>query len=580
VGGQIYYSPFFAFEKLSQPINTVPYGSDDPVTDPDWSTIFYLLVNPTVAASVVVPSTATTAQLRDYIDNLQNWATVPGPLWLFPSASGSPSASNPGFTYNAATQTLGFGGVMSPGVYSALTGPLEVVQLNANGQPVVQNGHLLLDPVTFVAASSLTALYQASQGSAPEPAPGLQIGGPGLFKINAGSMDLGNSQGIESWGIVGPLISSSAVGNNYVSLVSLTTAGANVDVTVNSDLTMLTSRIASMYGGDITVDAGGTMDLGTQGIASQANDNAYGIYTTGHSDVSVTSVGDININGSRIAAFNGGTVTVESTAGSVDVGSGANTYVTVPLVSAVAAPQFTKIGDGNGDFSYYLGYQIYGSGVVATSLPKSIQASGEPPLPGNITIETPNGNISSSDAGVLQYALDGSTAAGPIITIEAGTPGVAATTSQGNVDLGHSGVIGGTVDITAQGNVSGLVISRQNSVINTVGSFSGTLLAAGTADISAGGSVSGTIIGVGGINASAGSITATLLSQNVSGGTSALTTSATATTTSQAAATVSSNDTKQEVATTGNTDEEEKKKKKPQPLMQKTKRVTVILPKS
>jgi len=578
VGGKLYYSPFYAFEKLSQPIVTVPYGTEDPVFDPDWSTIFYLLVNPTVAASVVIPSTATTAQLKDYVDNLQNWATVPGNIWQFPSASGSPSASNPGFVYNPTTQTLGFGGPMSADVYSKLTGPLEVVQLNANGLPVVQNGHLVLTPVTFVDSSSLTALYQASQGSAGEPAAGLQIGGPGLFKINAGSMDLGNSQGIESWGIVGPLISSSAVGNNYVSLGSLTTAGAAVDVTVSGDLAMLTSRIASMYGGNITVDVGGSMDLGTQGIASQAYDNAYGIYTTGHSDVSVTAVGDIAINGSRIAAFNGGNVTVESTAGSVDVGSGADTYVTVPLVSASALPAFTKVGDGNGDFSYYVGYQIYGSGVVATSLPKSIQAAGENPLPGNITVETPNGNISSSDAGVLQYALDGSTAAGPTITLVAGTPNVASTANQGNVDLGHSGVIGGSVDISAQGNVSGLVISRQNSVINTVGSFSGTLLAAGTADISAGGSVSGTIIGVGGITANAGSMTATLLSQNVSGGTSALASSATTTTTgASAAATASAEATQQaNTAPTDNQNQDDLKKKK-LPLIRKLSRVTVIL---
>jgi len=225
-----------------------------------------------------------------------------------------------------------------------------------------------------------------------------------------------------------------------------------------------------------------------------------------------------------------------------------------------------------------VGYQIYGSGVVATSLPKSIQAAGENPLPGNITVETPNGNISSSDAGVLQYALDGSTAAGPTITLVAGTPNVASTANQGNVDLGHSGVIGGSVDTSAQGNVSGLVISRQNSVINTVGSFSGTLLAAGTADISAGGSVSGTIIGVGGITANAGSMTATLLSQNVSGGTSALASSATTTTTgASAAATASAEATQQaNTAPTDNQNQDDLKKKK-LPLIRKLSRVTVIL---
>ena len=58
------------------------------------------------------------------------------------------------------------------------------------------------------------------------------------------------------------------------------------------------------------------------------------------------------------------------------------------------------------------------------------------------------------------------------------------------------------MNVTANGNINGLVISRQNTTINAAQSFSGTVLSGGTANLAAGGSISGTIVGVGGISAS------------------------------------------------------------------------------
>ena len=42
-----------------------------------------------------------------------------------------------------------------------------------------------------------------------------------------------------------------------------------------------------------------------------------------HGDVTVIAGGDINVNGSRIAAYDGGNVTVRSLTGNVDAGTGA-----------------------------------------------------------------------------------------------------------------------------------------------------------------------------------------------------------------------------------------------------------------
>ncbi len=104
------------------------------------------------------------------------------------------------------------------------------------------------------------------------------------------------------------------------------------------------------------------------------------------------------------------------------------------------------------------------------------------------------------------------------------------------------------------------------------------MLAGGSADVSGGGTVSGIIVGVGGASVTGGSVTADVLSQNasVNGGSSQSTLGgATATATSQSAANQASNESK-DLATTQTSDDDSKKKKPS--LVQRVKRVTVILP--
>jgi len=209
-------------------------------------------------------------------------------------------------------------------------------------------------------------------------------------------------------------------------------------------------------------------------------------------------------------------------------------------------------------------------------------------LPGNIDVETPQGDIIGSQAGILQMALGGSVASGPTINLNAGT--FAADGSvlvPGNIDFGSgsSGVIGGTLNANATGNIVGTFISRQNSTINAAQNFIGTLLSSGTATVSAGQAVSGTVIGITGASVSGGTVTAAVLSQNasVNGGssTSTLGTTAAATTTSQNAAGQGSSDAKQQVAadTTQDDDERRRRKQAARPaLTRRVGRVTVILP--
>lgn len=600
VAGQIFYTPLYAFETLGGPLQPDIPSTDIPLGNVYSSSpldeFFYLLVNPADVTAVTTASgttyeTTLTAPSGTTYTALNNYDLYPN-LFLNRNLDGTFNYSTEGLGYNVTTHTLSFEGPMSTATENSLeSGQFYVVELDAQGYPVLSedssgNYHLVLDPVSLANPSVIEALYNSSQSTTTTTAYGLQIGGPGQFNITAGSINLGDSYGIESWGINGPQNTAEGTAAYYNPLTDVTPPGGGASINVTTldndtidpgtgdeiaSLDMLSSRIASWYGGDVTVVSGGSMDLGTQEVVPSSSTFAYGIFTidmndgpTGHGNVSIEAQGDVNIEGSRIAAFNGGNVSVTSDGGSVNVGSGGNTYSEVDMIYV----------DPVTGQAPYKPYNIYGSGIVAESLPSSLLAYGQPlsyngetPQPGNITVNA-HEDITADTAGILQIALGGSTAGGPTVTLNAGR----------DIDLGNSGLIGGTVNATAGGNISGLIISRQNTDINAAENFNGVVLAGGTANLNAS-SASGTVIGITGISSSVGSSgSLTLLSQNVSaGGAQVGTTFATATASvnTTAAAASSSSEATQQATGTGESDDEKKKKKKPE--IRHVGRVTVIL---
>ena len=335
---------------------------------------------------------------------------------------------------------------------------------------------------------------------------------------------------------------------------------------MQGDLDMFASLISSYYGGAININAGGNINAGLADLPFGIPFVPHGIWTSGHSDVNVIAAGDINVAGSRIAAFDGGNIFVESLHGNVDAGSGSSGEVKVnevivdPITHQVSTPQ----------------QPIAGSGILATTLPDA--PSGEPV--GNITVATPQGNINASQGGIVQEPLNGNTSLTPTVTLTAGTRDASGKIIYaGNIDAGDSGVIGVNTTLNAAGNISGLVIAQGDSSINAAANVNGTFLAGGTATFSAVGTISGIAIGGSGINVGSGKFEGVALSQNVSGGgaQTALATSATASSSSQTAAAQQENS--QKANTSDPTLASDDTKKKPHPLLAKlTKRVTVILP--
>ena len=456
-----------------------------------------------------------------------------------------------------------------------------MVRYGADGLPQVEKGRFVTDTVSWgVAVAKIDSLAQTSQGapSAGDAAGlGYVVGGPGEFNIHAGSISLGNTYGILTTGVGDPQ------GNRrFANLAPYTPSGATLNVTVEADLEMSASTIAALGGGDVNVvSLGGAMNLGSQDLADfqkeiiKAHGFALGIYSSSVGNVNVTARGDINIDSSRIATYDGGNISVQSLQGNVNAGNG-NAILT-PVVAyyvdptTVAAAQFRE--------------SVYGSGILATTLAEPARVPGSPLLPGNIFVATPRGNIVADQGGILQTVLNGTLTPGPTITLVAGTRASAGSPGYaGNINLGNSGVIGGAVNLDANGNISGLIISRQDSTISAAQSFNGTVLAGGTANLAAGGSVAGTIIGVGGVNASGGAgVSATVLGQNVSvnGGQAESTLGTTATTTaaSQSASQQATSDARQQVAS-DKPEEEETKKPGKRPVLTRRSRVTVILPKA
>jgi len=442
------------------------------------------------------------------------------------------------FTYDAASGTLKYPGIMSLAVEQALLA--------------------MRNP--FLNAATIEQIYAQSQLDATHPLPGYTIAGPGTLRMNAGSMDLGNSGGVVSLGLGG-----------QPALAPYTTRGADIDISVTGDLTMLSSTIDSQYGGNINVTCGGTITLGSTLVPAFSSDNPVGIVSLWGGNISVIANGDVNVDGSRIAAYDGGNIFVESLQGNVNAGNGGNGYV------LITKPYLNKQGVVADLYDV-----IPGSGILATSFPQLVYGQTSEDV-GNITVETPEGSIVASKGGISQLALGASSQNNATINLVAGSKNFV-----GNVEAAGSGVIGGQVNISATGSIDGLVVARLGADLSALQNVSATVLSQGGATVNAGGTVSGTIVGLGSVSVSGASDVAAAFSSgavSVSGAVSgaAAPTGPTGSSSASAAATqqqvTQSTQSNSELADNGSESEDEKRKRaQKSKLMEYVGRVTVLLP--
>jgi len=301
------------------------------------------------------------------------------------------------------------------------------------------------------------------------------------------------------------------------------------------------------------LNVGGTLDVGGELTTFGDPNSPKGIFTTSGGNVSVTADGNVDVDGSRIAAYDGGNVTVKSQTGDVNAGAGGSGYVTMNAL---------ELDPTTGNLNNIFG-SIPGSGILATTLPGGNAALG------NITINAPNGSVNASLGGVVQIAFNGEGIQNNFVDV----------TAAHDINASGSGIIGSNIKLQAGGNINGLVIGSRSVDINSAQNVDVTAFSGGDVNINASGEVSGTVIGGGSVNVSGDSITASLISEsvsasgNTSGATEGIPQSNVAKNnveTADDASTVASK--------TDDQDDDQKKKGKQVTLAQKVSRVTVILP--
>ena len=424
VAGQLFNQSAYSWITLGQPIPGLPTADLPPGSSNTWATVLTAALNPAAIASLPVPGSLSPSQWAAYALTSAAWFQ-----------------SNPGFIYDPGTRQLGFEGPMPAPVLLALTQPLVVLRYDTNGLPVTyaNNGayYFATDQVGWVPSAALQTLYTESQDASPPYAVGLgyRIGGPGQFLVTARSISLGNTYGILSCGVEDPQGGFGRYGN----LVSITPASASVKVTAAGDLVMPTSTIATLGGGDVAVTTiGGSMDLGSPAISNTGRQVGVGVFTSDGGDVSLTALGDINLGDSRVGTFNGGNIFLESLSGDVDAGSGSGRFNGVFV---------TYVNPTTGQAGYY-SENTFGGGILAETLANPTAVPNSALQPGNITVEAPQGSISTFQGGILQVALNGTISAYPTINLIAG----------GNIYLGDAGVIGDRINLYANGSISGTIV--------------------------------------------------------------------------------------------------------------------------
>jgi hypothetical protein len=488
----------------------------------------------------------------------------------YPPLSGSTAGLASQFYYNSATHQLSFQGRMDGNQVEVLKN-LAVRTFDASGAPVINpvTGEPVTRIVHVLGASEADLLYAQSQDVPLNPDTGYRLGGGGQFNITAHNLDLGATAGIVSQG---PRANPA--------LVSQFTRGTDINVLLGGELNMFSTTISSLNGGNVTVIADGSAKIGSKDFSGN-NLTARGIFTTDPSDVTVIAQGNIDINGSRIAAYDGGDITIRSLEGNVDAGTGGLGSVSVEKIDVDPVTRAIRT---------YIP-TIPGSGILATTFPPS-QGTAFPPsvnTVGNILVETPRGSIIASAGGVVQIPLNGVGNSLGTVTLRAGTThagpdGKEVVDYVGNIDASGSGVIGSTVSLKASGEIKGLVFARDNIDIDAKQSANVTALAQGNVSVSSGGTVSGTIIGIGSVSATGTSVDAALLSQNISGGTttSGQTGFAQGTTANATSQSQQKEEPGKMVASSKKSDEENELKRKsaaaPPKLTRTVGRVTVISP--
>jgi hypothetical protein len=157
----------------------------------------------------------------------------------------------------------------------------------------------------------------------------------------------------------------------------------------SGNLSLISSQIYTLSGGTISLlTPGGSIDVGLAnppaGVTPK-KPSQLGIVAQGSGDVDIYSSSDVNVNASRIFTLGGGNILIWSNEGSIDAGRGSKASLSVP-------PPIVLV-DTSGNVTLDFGASLAGSGI------RTIQT--EPTFPaGSVDLIAPVGTVNAGDAGI------------------------------------------------------------------------------------------------------------------------------------------------------------------------------------
>ncbi|MDO9106869.1 MAG: filamentous hemagglutinin family protein [Methylovulum sp.] len=155
------------------------------------------------------------------------------------------------------------------------------------------------------------------------------------------------------------------------------------------DLSLVFSQIKTLAGGGINLAVpGGAVNVGLAGKVGgiQKGADELGIVAQQAGDVNAFSLGDFNVNQSRVFTMGGGDIAIWSSAGNIDAGKGAK--------SAISAPAPITSVDAKGNIITVFPPIVSGSGI------QTINPQDKAKKQGNVYLAAPTGVVDAGEAGI------------------------------------------------------------------------------------------------------------------------------------------------------------------------------------
>lgn len=160
---------------------------------------------------------------------------------------------------------------------------------------------------------------------------------------------------------------------------------------------MTSSEISTSAGSDVSILASRDLNAGKTVKKAKTAENT-GIYTAAGGGINILTIGDVNVNESRVMTFRGGDILLWSDREDINAGRGSRTTV------STSPPKTVPIKDEEGTI---IGYKTVftppqlGSGVRAVTYdPDGVQGPDEAPEPGYVYPIAPEGIVDAGEAGV------------------------------------------------------------------------------------------------------------------------------------------------------------------------------------